>query len=139
MPGFSFRFRPSGETPTIQSLVAGFTGQITRGDVVSLNASGQIILGVTTSTNLQGVAQETKAVTSGVTKVEVIVDADAVYGVADANARVKGAPLDLAGATGAQGVAASLNKEFVVVADKSASQETLVRFNIGKHADNKAQ
>lgn len=137
MPGFSFRYRKSGGAPTIQSLVAGFTGTITQGDTVTI-AAGQISLGVTTATTFTGVALETKAVTSGVTKVEVVTDPDSVFGVTDANARVKGATLDVAGATGAQGVAASVNKEFVVEADCTATEETLVRFNVGKHIDNKA-
>ena len=62
-----------------------------------------------------------------------------MYGVDDANARVLGATLDLSGATGAQAVAASSNKEFVVVAPSSASEETLVRINVGKAFANKAQ
>lgn len=137
MPGFSFRYRTSGGAPTIQQIVMA-DASFTKGDVVNLE-SGQADLAVTTDTNLLGAVQETKAGTAGTTKIEVIVDPDAVYGVTDANARVKGATLDLAGATGAQSVAASTNKEFVVVADSTATEETLVRFNVGKHHDNKAQ
>lgn len=138
MPGFSFRYRKSGGAPTVQKVIFKDTETITKGDLVNLE-TGQADLGATADTNLLGVAQQTLAGTTGVTKIEVITDADAVYGVTDANARVKGAPLDLAGATGAQTVAASTNKEFVVEADSSASEETLVRINVGKHVDNKAQ
>lgn len=135
---FTFRFRPSGALPTIQKIPFKDTETLTKGDLVNLEA-GLADLGATADTNLLGAAQQTLAGTSTVTKIEVIVDADAVYGVQDPNARKKGDTLDLAGATGAQGVAASANKEFVVVADCSAAEETLVRFNVGKHADNKAQ
>lgn len=138
MPGFSYRYRLSGGAPTIQKVPFKDTETLTRGDMVNLEA-GQADLGATADANFLGAAQETKAGTSGVTLIEVITDDDAVYGVVDNNARVKGATLDLSGATGAQAVAASTNKEFVVVADSSATEETLVRFNTGKHADNKAQ
>ncbi len=72
------------------------------------------------------------------TYIRFIRDADAVYGIVDNNARLMGVTLDLAGATGAQTVATSSNKEFVVVAPSGATEETLVRFNVGKHHDNKA-
>jgi methionine aminopeptidase len=138
MPGFNFRYRIGGGAPTVQKVVFKDTETLTKGDIVNLE-SGQADLGATADTNLMGVAQQTLAGTSAVTKIEVITDPDAVYGVADANARKVGDPLDLAGATGAQTVAASTNKEFVVVADSTATQETLVRINVGKHYQNKAQ
>jgi methionine aminopeptidase len=138
MPGFSFRYRIGGGAPTVQKVVFKDTETLTKGDMVNLE-SGQADLGATADTNLMGVAQQTLAGTSAVTKIEVITDPDAVYGVADANARKVGDTLDLAGATGAQTVAASTNKEFVVVADSTATQETLVRINVGKHYQNKAQ
>ena len=138
MAGFHFRYRISGGAPTIQRVVFKDTETITKGDLVNLE-SGQLDLGATADTNLVGVALETLAGVSGTTLLSVITDADAVYGVTDLNARLIGATLDLAGATGAQGVAASSNKELVVVATKSATEETLVRINIGKHFANKAQ
>lgn len=142
MAGFVFRFRRSGGAPTIQSLVQGFStgGTITRGDVVQV-AGGSITLGTTAGTNFIGVCLESNhgAGTIGATKYQIVTDEDAVYAVADANARALGATLDLTGLTGAQGVAASSNKEFVVYSDKLASQETLVYFNVGKHLRNTAQ
>jgi hypothetical protein len=136
--GFHFRYRISGGAPTIQRVVFKDTETITKGDLVNLE-SGQLDLGATADTNLVGVALETAAGTSAVTLLTVITDPDAVYGVTDANARLIGATLDLSGATGAQGVATSSNKEFVVVATSSATEETLVRINVGKHYQNKAQ
>ncbi len=140
MAGFEFAYRISGGAPTIRPLVAkaGNTS-FKRGDIVNLE-TGQIDIGVTADTNLVGVVLATvSGLTVGVDRVEVITDSDAVYRVADANARSIGATLDLAGASGAQGVAASSNKEFVVEADSGADEPTLVRFNIGKHYANKAQ
>ena len=125
--GFRFRYRLCGAPPTIQYLTCADDETLSKGD-----------LGVTTDTALLGVILETKAGTDSTTVYGVIVDSDAVYGVYDANARVKGATLDLSGATGAQTVGASSNKEFVVVEASTASEETLVRFNVGKHVGNVA-
>lgn len=137
MAGFKYRYRENGGTPSIQSVIMG-SASLTAGDTVNL-ATGQAVLGVTTNTNFIGVVAETKTGTIGTTRIQVYADPDAVFGVTDLNARVIGAPLDVAGATGAQAVAASVNKEFVVAADSSATEETLVRFNVGKHHKNKAQ
>jgi len=132
MAGFEFRYRLCGAAPTIQDLIIKDTETLNKGDMVNLE-TGLIDLGATADTNLLGVVLETAAGTTEVTKYKVITDEDAVYAVTDANARLKGATLDLSGATGAQTVAASANKEFVVVANSSATEETLVRFNVGKH------
>lgn len=132
MAGFKFRYRVSGGAPTIQPVLFKDTETLTRGDLVNLE-TGTADLGATADTNLLGAAQETKAGTTAVSKLNVITDADAIYGVTDANARKIGDTLDLAGATGAQGVAVSSNKELVVIADSSATEETLVRINTGKH------
>jgi len=135
--GFRFRYRLNGGEPTIQTLTIKDTEVLTKGDMVNLE-TGEIDLGATADTALVGVVLETKSGTDSTTTYKVVVDSDAVYGVYDANARVKGATLDLSGATGAQTVATSSNKEFVVVEASTASEETLVRFNIGKHVDNVA-
>ena len=138
MAGFEFAFRTSGGKPTIQRLTFKDTETITKGDLVNLE-SGEVDLAATADANLLGAAQETVAGTDSVSKIDVIVDADAVYRVTDANARVKGATLDIAGTTGAQGVTTSSNKEFVVYAASSASEPTLVRINSDAHHDTKAQ
>ena len=138
MPGFRYRYRLSGGAPTIQDLLFKDTETLTKGDMVNLE-TGEIDLLGTADTDALGVILETLAGTDSTTRARCIVDADAVYGVADANARLKGATLDISGATGAQTVATSSNKNFVVAAESSATEETLVRFNVGKHADNKAQ
>jgi hypothetical protein len=136
--GFRFRGRMSGGDATIQLLTYKDTETLTKGDMVNLE-SGEVDLAATGDTNLLGMVRQTAAGTDSTTTVEVIVDADAIYEVYDANARVKGATLDISGATGAQTVAASSNKEFVVVEASTASEPTRVRFNVGKHHDNVAQ
>lgn len=136
--GFEFRYRISGASPTVQTLTFKDTETLTKGDILNLE-TGEVDLGATADTNLLGAAQETKAGVDSTTKIEVITDDDAVYAVTDANVRAIGATLDLSGATGAQTVATSSNKEFVVAADSTATQETLVRINVGKHFANKAQ
>lgn len=138
MAGFKYRFRESGGTPTIISLLFKDTETLTKGDILNLE-SGEVDLGATSDANLLGAAVETKAGTDSTTLIQVIVDEDAVYGVTDANARAVGDTLDLSGATGAQTVASSSNKEFVVVRRSSASEETLVRINQDAHAFRKAQ
>jgi uncharacterized Zn finger protein len=138
MAGFTFRYRLSGGAPTIQVLKAKDTETLTKGDLLNLE-SGEVDLAATADTNLLGVCLDTGARTDSTTDVYVITDADAVYAVSDANARVLGATLDLTGATGAQGVTTSSNKEFVVVAPSTAADETLVRINVGKAHGSKAQ
>lgn len=138
MAGFRFSHRLSGGAPTIQSFATKDTETLTRGDFANLE-SGEIDLGATADANLVGAIQQTAAGTDSTTYYEVITDDDAVYEVDDANARVVGATLDLSGATGAQTVGASSNKEFIVVAPSSATEPTLVRVNTGKHFKNKAQ
>lgn len=136
--GFRYRGRKSGGPATIQELLCKDTETLTKGDMANLE-TGEIDLGATGDTNFLGLILETQAGTDSTTLYKVIVDSDAIYGVYDATARLKGATLDIAGATGAQTIATSSNKEFVVFADKTASEETLVCFNTGKHHDNKAQ
>jgi len=132
MAGFTFRYRLSGGAPTIQRFIFQDTETLTKGDMVSIE-TGVADLAATADAVLAGVALQTKAGTTTVSTIDIITDADAVYGVTDANARLQGATLDIAGATGAQTVAASNNAEFLVVAGSSATEETLVTFNVAKH------
>jgi hypothetical protein len=135
---FEFAYRLSGGAPTIQGLIIN-QAAIKRGDMVNL-AAGQVALAATTNANLVGQVLETRSgLIAGTSIVKVITDEDAVYRVTDPVARSIGATLDIAGASGAQTVAASVNKEFVVMADAGADEPTLVRFNLGKHFKNKAQ
>lgn len=136
--GFRYRGRRSGGPQTIQEFYFKDTETLTQGDLANLE-TGEVDLGATADANFLGVVMETKAGTDSTTRIKVCVDEDAIYGVYDPNARVKGATLDIAGTTGAQTIATSSNKEFVVYAETAANEETLVCFNTGKHVDNKAQ
>lgn len=136
--GFKFRYRLCGAEPTYQNITFQDTETLTKGDMVNIE-SGLADLAVTTDANFAGVAVETKAGTTQVSTIKCIVDPDAVYGVYDANARLIGATLDIAGATGAQTVASSSGKEFVVVANSSAAEETLVMINADAHFAKKTQ
>lgn len=132
MAGFKFAFRESGGAPTILDLLFKDTETLTKGDLVNLE-TGEVDLAATNDDALVGVVMETKAGTDSTTRIKVIVDEDAVYSVVDANARLAGATLDVAGATGAQTVAASSNKDLLVARESSATEPTLVRINPNHH------
>lgn len=133
--GFRFRYRLGGGVPTVQTLTIKDTETLTKGDLVNLEA-GEIDLAATGDAALVGIVINTKAGTDSTTTYEVIVDADAVYGVYDANARAIGDTLDLAGTTGAMTVAATLNADLTVVANSAADEETLVMITHGEHVFN---
>ena len=133
--GFRFRGRVSKMPPTIQTLTIKDTETLTKGDLVTLE-SGEIDLAATDDSTILGVVLNTAAGTDSTTTYEVIVDADAIYGVYDASARVKGATLDISGTTGAMTVTTSSNADVTVYAPSSADQETLVMITHGEHADN---
>jgi hypothetical protein len=133
--GFRYRGRVSKMPPTIQTLTIKDSETLTKGDLVTLE-SGEIDLAATDDSTILGVVLNTAAGTDSTTTYEVIVDADAIYGVYDANARVKGATLDISGTTGAMTVTTSSNADVTVYAPSSASDETLVMITHGEHADN---
>ena len=130
--GFRPRYRLSGGPFTIQTLTIKDTETLTKGDIVNLE-TGEIDLGATNDTAFVGVVMETKAGTDSTTTFQCITDADAVYGVYDANARAIGATLDISGTTGAMTVASSSSADLLVVADSTATEETLVMINHGEH------
>ena len=144
MAGFEYSHRLNGGAPTIRALKpkSGVTA-LAPGDLVNIE-TGLADLAATNDTKLAGVVigPGMKSGDTGVTdldsigandRIEVIVDADAVYKVTDANARLVGATLDISGATGAQTVAASSNADLVVVAESTALQPTLVMISQANH------
>jgi hypothetical protein len=141
MSGFEFEKHTFAGAPTVEVIRAKDFGNLllTKGDIANLEA-GELDLGVAADTNLLGVVLGPKANGARASgEYLVITDEDAEYVVQDLVARKKGDTLDLAGATGAQGVAASSSKTFVVVSDSPATERTRVRINVGKHHNNKAQ
>lgn len=133
--GFRYRGRVSKMPPTIQTLTIKDSETLTKGDLVTLE-SGEIDLAATDDSTILGVVLNTAAGTDSTTTYEVIVDADAIYGVYDASARVKGATLDISGTTGAMTVTTSSNADVTVYAPSTADDETLVMITHGEHADN---
>lgn len=130
--GFKFRYRLCGQPASTKTLVFKDTETLTKGDLLNIE-SGQVDLGATNDTTFAGIANETKAGTTAVTTIEVITDWDAVYGVYDPNVRAIGATLDIAGTTGAMTVAASSSVDLIVVANSTATEETLVMIAHGEH------
>ncbi len=136
--GFRYRGRRCGAPPTIQDYVATSAATYTKGDMLSANSGEVEIAATDAAVPFLGVCLETVAATGVATtgtKVKCIVDEDAIYGVYDANARLKGAFLDVSGTTGAMTVASDTNHDFIVYAPSSATEETLVCFNHGVHVD----
>ena len=134
--GFHFdHLRNGAKVPITQDVIVADVA-LAKGDMVN-NETGQADLAVTNDNALWGVVQETKSsMTTGTTTIEVITDAQAVYRVYDAVARVAGALLDISGATGAMTIAASNNNDIIVVADSTANENTLVMINHGEHVFN---
>ena len=132
MAGFTFSHRLSGGAPTIQDFLFKDAETITKGDLVNLE-TGEVDLAATIDNALVGVALETKLGVDSTNRLKCITDDDAVYSVVDNNARLVGATLDVSGATGAQTVTTSSNKEFIVIAESSATEPTLVIINHNKH------
>ena len=130
--GFRPRGRASGASDTIQTFIIGGT-TVKVGDLVKLS-SGKVVAATTGATaSVVGVVvgpadytTDMDNLTINVSEVRVQTDADAIYASDDANARINGAALDMTGATGAMALTTDSNSDFVVVANSTATQETLV-------------
>ena len=151
--GVEWRYNLSGGDPLIMKFVMKDSETLTRGDMLNIE-SGEVDLAATADVALCGIflgpddpddavdgKPGTVAGTDSTTVVQAMVNPDAVYAdTSDTSARLAGATLDIAGATGAQTVAASSNTEFVVVARKlQASDETLLQICSTSHYLAKAQ
>jgi len=132
MSGFAFRYRLSGQRPTIELFQSGGAQRIARGDMLAFDR-GDLQLARTGDGALVGAAIETLYGEQATVSIRAIVDADAVYGVGDAQTRLKGALLDLSGDGGGHGVATGPNGDFVVDVDSGEDHETLVSINGARH------
>lgn len=130
--GFHFRYRLCGQPPTIREFYFKDTETLTTGDLVNLE-SGEVDLAATNDTAILGAVVETLSGVDSTTKIKVIVDADAVYAVTDANNRIMGEQLDISGTTGAMTVATNTNHDLMVVANSTANDPTLVMISHDKH------
>jgi hypothetical protein len=131
--GFHFRFRECGQPPTVEEFVFQDTEVIHAGDLVSVDTGGYADLAATGDAVIVGAATETVSGTAHVSKIKVIVDADAVYAVTDASARDWGTPLDIAGTTGAMTLATDSNHNVVVMRYSPATEPTLVKISAASH------
>lgn len=136
--GFEFRFRECGKPPTVLDILSAISTAMSKGDMVEIGATtaGRVDTAIHSDTTIIGVVQESITaanMTAGTTRIRVIVDEDAVYGVTDANARLVGATLDISGATSVMTVGASSSATLVVVRESGATEETLVRIHPTHH------
>jgi RNA polymerase primary sigma factor len=128
-PGFAFRYLVGGGRPSIRRLARGDCAALAAGDMVTVRASR---LAPATSADSALVGNVLRC---GGSAVEIVTDAEAVYGVTDPHRRAAGTALDLAGASGCQRVAEGPNRAFQVVVDCSAAEETLLRIAPGRQRD----
>jgi hypothetical protein len=141
---FEHAYNLSGGRPLIMEFLTKDTETLTEGDLTNLE-SGEVDLAATNDAAFVGVlvsavSPDSYSATSpaaisavdSTTKVRCVVNEDAVYRTADANARLPGVNLDIAGATGAQTVAADSNHDFLTVLNKGAAEATLVKFAVGE-------
>ena len=156
MAGFEFRYMLNGGNPVIKDFIMKDTETFTKGDMMNIEtgeldlavagdlAFCGVFLGTVNPDDERNTAHERTpgkvAGTTAVTKVRAIISPDAVYSTADANTRAAGALLDITGATGAQGLAASSGNEFVVVERKAvAADPTFVLITAPTHYLTKVQ
>lgn len=142
MAGFTFKYRLGGGAPNVRNIISS-DAALAVGDMVSLE-SQKLDLAVTNDSALLGVvlgpedadngADGVLTLVANTDKARVIIDEDAVYAVADANARKVGDLLDITGGTGAMGVGTPTNNDLIVVADSTATQPTLVKITRANHA-----
>ena len=130
-PGFGFRYLVGGGRPSIRRLARGDCAALAPGDMVTVRASR---LTPATSADSALVGNVLRCGGSAA-EVEIVTDAEAVYGVTDPHRRATGATLDLAGASGSQHVAEGPNHAFQVIIDCSAAEETLLRISPGRQRD----
>jgi hypothetical protein len=144
---FEWRYNLSGGRPLIQTFIMQDTETLTMGDLINIESGLADLAASGGDLGLAGafVGPEDPqdatdgqpgvvAGTTAVTIVKVITNPDAVYGVADNNARLVGAGLDITGTTGAQTVGADTDTDLVVVERKRQNaDETRVMINPASH------
>ncbi len=129
---FTFAYNLSGEAPIIRKQTIANAVVLSKGEIVNLE-TGELTTAVTADTALYGVMAEDVDNTADGLSGAVIINENAVYSVADANARLAGATLDIG--TGALTVAADNNSDLIVVEDSTATELTLVTFNNTHYLD----
>lgn len=132
MAGFVFAYSLSGTAPIIETMIVKASVVLSKGEMTNLE-SNEVDTAAAADTALLGVTVEAVDNTVDGHTVRVIVNEDAVYSVADANARSKGDLLDLA--SGALGVTTASSNTLIVVEASTATEPTLVTFNQTHYLD----
>lgn len=130
MAGFQWYGSTDGSDPIIRKFTVKASAVISRGEMLNLE-SGEADAGATNDAAFLGPATESVDNTVDGHIVECITNPGAIYAVVDANVRAAGALLDLA--SGGLGVTTDSNHDFIVWADSTASEPTLVTW-YGNHA-----
>ena len=118
-------------TPRITEYPAAAAANLTKGDAVVLGDANRVALGATGNSTFVGVVADGGTYAVG-DMVSVIDNHDAIWLVYDQNARVMGANSDIAGATGAQTLAAASNNDFVHARSTGADELSAVMFVRGE-------
>jgi RNA polymerase sigma factor (sigma-70 family) len=130
--GFTFRYRLCGEDPTVRPLPFDRSRVPERGDIVSWD--GRVVRPANAGdAGFVGAALEGWDGSEARSRLEVIIDPDAVYAIKDRTGRRAGTCVDLAGEPGAQRVADGREADLEVVGLGSRGPETLVRIRDSKH------
>lgn len=137
--GFAYTYSVNRTAPLVQDFVSGATA-LAVGDLVKVDpTTGRVTVATTAGSDIVGsvVAPSDPAgslatLVIGTSKVRVHIDPLAVYSVPDPNARVAGQKLDIAGATGAMGLAVDSNHDVMVLNDSPVGEPTLVVINATK-------
>jgi len=127
---FEWAWSLDGSEPIIQEFVVTASAILSEGEMCNL-ASNEANAGATNDAAFIGIAVHDVDNTIDGKTVRCIVNRYAVYKVADANARLVGATLDLA--SGGQGVTTSTNADFIVVKSSSATEPTYVMVTAANH------
>jgi hypothetical protein len=128
MSGFIWAYNEGGGAPLIQTFVVKASAVLTEFCLVNFE-SGEADLAATNDSALLGATVEAVDNTVDGHSVRVVINTDAVFAVADANARTVGDTLDIG--TGALTVAATSNADLVVVRTSAATEPTYVKFTAG--------
>ena len=129
---FIFAYTLDGSAPIIENITVANAVVLSKGEMVNLE-TGELTTAVTADTALVGVTTEACDNTADGLKCAVVTNESAVYSVVDANARLKGATLDIE--TGGLLVTGTSNADLIVVEDSAATEDTLVTFNNTHYLD----
>lgn len=124
--GFKWAGSIDGSEPILRRFTVKASAVISRGEMCNLEG-GEADAGATNDDGFIGPATEDVDNTVDGHTVECIVNPGAIYSVVDANIRAVGDKLDLA--SGGLGLTTDSNHDFMVYADSTATEPTLVIHN----------